>query len=129
MRVPPGVVLGLLLVACTSVRTVQPSELSASHAPSRVWVTRADSTTLVLDSARVVGDSVVGVANGIVQRVALSDAGTLKAREPSAARTAALALGLAGAYAGLMVYVMDQSNGDIQSCCANPPNPGCCLPR
>ena len=110
MRLPLQIVpVGALFVACTTVRPVQPAELSPPHAPTRVWVTGANHSTVVLDSARVSGDSLVGSVNGQAQRLVLSEATVLRAREPSEARTAALVFfGVSGAFV-LVAHFVDKS--------------------
>jgi len=111
---PVGVVL---TAACTNVRTVQPADLSPANAPTRVWVTRADRSTVVFDSANVRGDSLIGIANGQPQRVALSETTVLRAEEVSEARTLALvALGV-GAVA-MAVHLMESNNASPIVACA-----------
>ena len=45
----------LLTAACTTVRTVERAELSPPNPPTRVWVTRADHSTVVVDYPHVSG--------------------------------------------------------------------------
>jgi len=98
------VLTGALLVACTTVRAVQPADLSPSQPPTRVWVTYADHTTVVLDSARVSGDTLIGSVNGEPERIPLSAATFLRARRSSPERTAALWAALSvGALAAVAV--------------------------
>jgi hypothetical protein len=130
MRFPlRSIPIGLLLVACSTVRTVQPTELRPPQAPTRVWVTRADRSTVVFDSARVSADSLIGVVNGSLAHLALSEATELRAREPSEARTAALALSVGGVAGALVLYMAEtQSGGGEPPCCPDGINPGCCRP-
>ncbi len=53
-----------LACACTTLRPVQPDQLTSRHLPARVWVIRADQSVAVFDSAHVEGDSLVGMVNG-----------------------------------------------------------------
>jgi hypothetical protein len=93
MRSPLQIVpVGALLVACTTVRPVQPADLRAPNPPARVWVTHADHTTVVLDSARLSGDTLIGLVDGQPQRLPLSEATVLRARGPADARTEGLVL-------------------------------------
>jgi hypothetical protein len=106
MRLPlPALSVGALLTAaCTSLRPIQPSELTP-EVPTRVWVTRADHSTVVFDSAHVSGDTLVGIVNGQPQRLVLSEVTVLRARGPSGDRTAALVFfGVGGPTAVLIAY-------------------------
>jgi hypothetical protein len=97
------------LAGCTTFHTVQPAELSPPNPPARIRVTRADHTTVVLDSARVSADSLIGMVNGQPQRLPLSEATVLRVREPAPERTAGLVfLGASGVLA-LAVYLVDKA--------------------
>jgi hypothetical protein len=72
---------------------VEPADLSPPHPLTRVWVTRADHATVVFDFARVSADSLIGIVNGTPQRLPLSEAIVLRAREAVPDRTAALVFG------------------------------------
>ena len=61
-----------MTAACTSVHTVAPADLSSPNPLTRVWVTRADRTTVVFDFARVSADSLVGFVDGQPERLRLS---------------------------------------------------------
>jgi hypothetical protein len=80
----------LLTAACTTIHTVEPADLSPPNPLTRVWVTRADHTTVVFDDARVSADSLIGMVNGQPQRLPLSEAMALRVREPAPDRTAKL---------------------------------------
>jgi hypothetical protein len=108
----------LLTVACTTIHTVQPADLSRPNPPARIRVTRADHTTAVFDSARVSADTLIGMVNGQPQRLPLSEATVLRVREPAPDRTAGLVfLGASGVLA-LTVYLLR----------TRPPSPVCPLP-
>lgn len=51
------------LSACTSwqVQSASPEQVLAEHRPAQVQVTRADSTTLVLNQPHIVGDTLYGI--------------------------------------------------------------------
>jgi hypothetical protein len=99
----------LLTAACTSVRTVQSADLSPPNPLTRVWVTRADHTTVVFDSARVSADSLIGLVDGQPQRLRLSEETVLRVREPAPDRTAGLVfLGASGVLA-LAVHLVDHN--------------------
>jgi len=80
----------LLTAACTAIRTVEPAELSPPNPPSRVWVTRADHSTAVVDAPRVSADTLIGMVNGWPERLPLSAVTVLRVRERSPDRTAGL---------------------------------------
>jgi hypothetical protein len=103
---PLPLLIAVIIPGCTAVRQVQPAELAPPHPPTRVWMTRPDHSTIVFDSARASGDSLVGVVNGAPERLPLSDATVLRAREPSTARTGALMLSLGGAAAVVTLYAV-----------------------
>jgi hypothetical protein len=115
-----------ITAACTTLRPVQPDRLTPPHSPTRVWVTRADQSVAVFDSARVEGDSLVGIVNGKTERLPLAGA-TIQTRQLSPGRTAALAGVVAGVGAVALVEV-ENRNG--QGLCVNGVlihdiNPGC----
>jgi len=88
---------------------VERADLSPPNALTRMWVTRADHTTVVLDSARVSADTLIGLVDGQPQRLPLSEATALRIREPSPDRTAGLVfLGAVGVLT-LAVYLVDKT--------------------
>ena len=99
----------LVTAACTSVHTVAPADLSSPNPLTRVWVTRADHTTVVFDFARVSADSLVGFVDGQPERLRLSEATVLRAREPAPNRTAGLVFLGAGGVLALAVYLVDKT--------------------
>jgi hypothetical protein len=106
----------LLTAACTAIHTVEPADLSPPNPPTRVWVTRADHTTVVFDSARVGADSLIGVVNGEPERLPLSEVPVLRVREAAPDRTAGLVfLGAAGVLA-LAVYLVDTQSTGPHAC-------------
>jgi hypothetical protein len=106
---PAGAGAWLLLTAgCTTLHTVQPADLSAPNPPARIWVTRADHSTVVFNDLRVSGDSLIGMVNGNSERLPLSEAMVLRVREPAPDRTAKLVfLGVAGTAALALHFVFD----------------------
>jgi hypothetical protein len=99
----------VLTAACTTLHTVQPADLSPPNPPTRVWATRADHATVVVDYPRVSADSLIGMVSGWPERLPLSDATVLRVREPAPDRTAGLVfLGATGVLA-LAVYLVDKT--------------------
>jgi hypothetical protein len=97
-----------VFAACTAVREVQPSELSRTHAPTRVWATLPNHAVLMLDSAFVQGDTLIGKVDGAWQRLPLANGETLHAREPSHSRTLALVALTTGVTAAASWYLLKQ---------------------
>ena len=98
-----------LLAACTTVRTVERAELSPPNPLTRVLVTRADHSTVVVDYPRVSADSLIGVVSGWPERLPLSEVALLRVREPSPERTAGLVfVGAAGVLA-FALYLVDKT--------------------
>ena len=130
----PGRILSLsaLLASCTTVRAVQPAELSPPHTPARVWVTRSDQSTVVFDSAQIHGGVLVGLVNGAPENLPVSETTVLRAREHSEARTAAVVLGVTAAAAGAVMYLAFTQPGSPgpSVCQADCPSgdPKCCGP-
>jgi hypothetical protein len=82
---PVGTGAWLLLTAgCTAMRAVDRADLSPPNPPTRVWVTRADHSTVVVDYPRVSADSLIGMVSGWPERLPLSEFG-----RPSSPRTVA----------------------------------------
>jgi hypothetical protein len=114
----------LLTAACTDLQTVQPADLSPPHPPARVWVTRADHSTVIFNDPRVSGDSLIGVVNGQPQRLRLSETTALRVREPAPDLTAELVLsGVAGA---ALVYFLNQRPHPQGPCVDIVPSCLCC---
>ena len=82
--------------ACTSVRQVQPAVLSAENAPAVVWVTDTSNTITPIANPVIRRDTLRGTLNGGRVKIPMTQIRTLQARVPNHARTAALAITLAG---------------------------------
>jgi len=117
----------LLTAGCTEMRTVERDELSPPSPQTRVWVTRADHTTLVVDSARVSADTLVGIVDGEPQRLPLAETAALRIPEPAPDRTAGLVfLGASGVLALAVHFV---ARGNPINCYEYAvPGHECCVP-
>jgi hypothetical protein len=92
------------VAACTTLRPLPASQVNATSEP-RLWVTRADHSTIVLEEASVHGDTLSGVVHGEAHRVALSDAIAIRTRHPAPVRTAVV-VALSGAFLlGGVIYM------------------------
>jgi hypothetical protein len=102
----------ILVAACTTARVIQPARLSRPHAPARVTVTSAERSPVVFDSVHVISDSLMGFVNGAPQRIPLSDATVIRARQVSQVRTAALAVAVTGTLMAASLFVAEHAWGD-----------------
>ncbi|HUL49655.1 MAG TPA: hypothetical protein VLT79_06575 [Gemmatimonadales bacterium] len=111
------VVLAVGCVACHSLRPVSPTQLNPEHSYNRVWVTGADQSVVSLEDPEVAHDTLTGIVNGEPERIALDDVVTILARQPDAAKTAAVALIAGGAtLAGLWYMEHRPDVGDAGVC-------------
>ena len=121
---------GFLLAACTTVRLVHVGDLEPPHRPTRVWVTRSDRSIVALDSAQVVGDTLIGTMRGKVERLAVSEVSSLRAREPSDLRTGELILAVVvGASAAVTDLAFRQTGPQTHGCpylCLTGASSPCC---
>ncbi len=106
----------MAIAACHTLRPLPSTQLNTNSEP-RLWVTRADHSTLVLDEPRVQGDTLSGVIHGEARRLPLSDAIAIRARRPAPVRTAVV-VALSGAFLlGGMIYMEHRPDvGDAQTC-------------
>ena len=119
VRLVPGV---LILTGCHTMRPVQPAQLNVNgiqaDPPARVWVTRADHSVLVLDSPRLNGDTLTGIAYGEPLSVPLSQMTALRTEAVAPLKIVALAT-LTGAVLFSGLWYM-QHRPDV-----NPDTPFC----
>lgn len=107
-RARPLLLLVIYLLGCTSwqVQQVAPPQLIAERQPSRVRVTRADQSRVVLRDPTIVGDALVGALDSAKavweSRVALSEVQRIEVQHGDAGRT----IGLAVLAAGLVVFAL-----------------------
>ena len=113
--------LGTLLVvttltACTSwrVQSVSPEQLLIDERPNVVRVQRADRSRVVLNSPKLVSDSLLGTTRGQRTAVPLADITQIALRRGNALKTTGLILGIpATAFAVvLVVYLSCDSCND-----------------
>lgn len=102
----------LYLTACTSwhVGTPTPAQFIEREHPAQVRVTRADGSTVLLDSPVVRGDSLVGQLAGTPTvadsargaGLPLGDVASVAIREPSAGKTILLTAGIVVGVFGIL---------------------------
>lgn len=97
--------------ACHTIRSVPANQLTTGRTPQRVWVTRGDQSTVVVDLPEVFGDTLTGMMFGEPQSIPLSDAKVIRARRAAPGRTIALALLASAVTLGGVAYM--QSRPDV----------------
>ena len=95
----------LLTAACHSMSVVRPAQLTSANAPSRVWLTRADHSTVVMESPQLVSDTLRGLIDGMPQRIPLAQTTLMRVRHPAPLRTAAVVLVASGAGLAALMYL------------------------
>ena len=102
------------LSACTSwtIQSASPQQVLAEHQPEKVRVTRADSTTVVLNQPEIAGDTLYGMgqsqaSGGHADRsgVALADVKSVAIRKGDATKTVLLGVGSAAVGVGTLYLI------------------------
>jgi hypothetical protein len=97
------------VVACTTVRRVQPAQFFATNSPDVVWVTYTNGTIVPVAQPEIAGDTLRGMRQGTRERVALplDQVRSVRAKMPNVAKTALLAttLGVASVSAVYFMWV------------------------
>ena len=124
LKAIPAVAL-LVTAACHTLGRVGPNALTSSPRPERVWVTRADSSTVVLQDPVLRGDTITGLLYGEPERVQLSDARAIRVRRSDPVRTAVV-VAISGVAAGEWLWRMEHRDdvGDAQVCTNGVLDPG-----
>jgi hypothetical protein len=107
------IVLGTSLVACTSwrVQDMPPAELFQHKQPSRLQVSRADSSKVVIDHPRLAGDSLFGETRGNSIAIPLADVQGVAVRKGDTGNTVGLIVGVTGALFILSAIAMEDCCG------------------
>ena len=109
IRIKKLVALALLLTmtACTSMQPVaQPREFVATRQPAVVWLSKATEPNMfVLDSPKLVGDSIVGFIEGEYAEIPIMQIRSMQAKQYSRGRTTAFALGTAAVALGAFLLI------------------------
>jgi hypothetical protein len=95
----------------------------------RVWVTRADHSTVVVFSPELQADTLEGFIFGEYQRMPMSEALAIQERRQAPAKTAALILGATAVILAGVIYQGNRSYvGNSQTCTTGLPddNPIAC---
>lgn len=110
-------ILGLAALAasgCYTMRVVTLDDLAGDRV-GRVWVTRADQSTVVVHDAQMFRGKLAGFVEGKYQEMPPTDVGQLQVRKLAAGRTLAL-LG-AGALTATVVAVLISGGEDFYDPC------------
>jgi hypothetical protein len=97
-------VFGLLCSACYTLHPLPSGDVQVLQPRDRLWVTRADHSTVAISAPQLMGDTVFGMVNGVREHFLLSDTVRVGTRELAPARTAAVVLASA-AGVGAFVYL------------------------
>jgi hypothetical protein len=123
--------IAILASACHTMRPLERSQLRANPDLQRVWVTRSDRSTVIVDRPELVGDTIEGQVAGRQERIPLSDVTTMQTRVVSGSKTRNLVLAIAtvGA-AGTVALLNAKSSQPKNGLCfvaADLPLVNCCL--
>jgi hypothetical protein len=123
--------VAVVLSACYSMRPLERSQLRANPDLQRVWVTRTDRSTVIVEHPAVVGDTLEGRVGGQHERIPLSDVTTMRTRALSGSRTRNLVLAIVAVGAGGTVALLNTKNNQPKSglCFVSSDEPliNCCL--
>lgn len=113
-RGPIAYALLCSLAACTTWHVeegVSPLLLIATEHPSRLRVTRSDSSQIVLENPQIAGSDTLVGQDGARSRVAVSDVSQLATQHVSTGKTVGLVLGLSAVAAIVIAVESLCSNG------------------
>lgn len=97
------------LTACTTLQPVAtPQQFIPVARPNRIWVTRADSSKLLVEAPRLLGDTLVGWVAGRYEEIPLPEARWVSVRQPAPRRTMLL-VGAMVAVGAFMISVLASS--------------------
>ncbi|HEV8400137.1 MAG TPA: hypothetical protein VGQ18_09905 [Gemmatimonadales bacterium] len=121
-------VLSVLLTACSTLRPVAaPQQFIPTAQPTRIWVTQADNSTLMLEAPRLLGDTLVGFVGGRYQEMLLPQVRWMGVRQPAPRRTTVLVAGLVFVGAGLIAMLASSGPGGGPMGGEDPSNPSSLL--
>ncbi len=116
------------LTGCTTLRPVAaPQQFIPVEQPTQIWLTRPDSTKLLIEGPRFVNDTLVGFVRGEYREFAPGDLREVRVRQPAPRRTAFL-VGTAVALGAVLISVLASSGpggGGYQN--EDPSNPSSSL--
>jgi hypothetical protein len=116
IRFAAGLACLTAIAGCHTLRPVAAAQVKTTSEP-RLWVTRADHSTIVLDDPRVHGDTPSGVSRGEARRVALLHAIAIRARRSAPVRTAVVVVASGAFLLGGIIYMEHIPDvGDATTC-------------
>ena len=126
-----GGVLALVAgLGCHRMQPVAINQLTAATTVERVWITRRDQVTLILDRPRVNGDTLTGFVLGEYREMPVADVATIQERHAARGRTWALVAGSVVVLVAGVTYMGNRQDvGNAQTCYGglpeDPPIPCC----
>jgi hypothetical protein len=102
-----GAFLVFQMGACSSwrVEQVSPAQLMSEKSPQKVRISRASQAPLVLATPTIVGDSLMGVAEGQTRGVPLTEITAIATRHGDALKSVLLGVAIAGSALGIAAAV------------------------
>jgi hypothetical protein len=108
------------VVACTSVRRVQPAEFIPKNSPEVVWVTYTNSTVVPVAQPEIAGDTLRGMRQGTRKPVAIPLAQVrsvqAKAHDPMKTAIFLTTMGVAAVGAVYFIWVVQAGPGGGSQC-------------
>jgi hypothetical protein len=120
-------VLTLTGTACYTLKTVSLDDVLVKQ-PSKVWVTRADQSVVLLEKPQLLGDTLVGHVNGAYEEIPASQQTQVRMRTMAAGRTIAVITVAAGSVLTMAALLAGGGGGDDTpppSCQEDPTHPNC----
>lgn len=126
-----ALLVAVVLSACYSMRPLERSQLRANPDLQRIWVTRSDRSTVIVEHPEVIGDTLQGRVGGQHERIPLADVTTMRTRSLSGSKTRNLVLAIAVVGAGGTVALLNAKNNQPKNglCFISSDEPlvNCCL--
>jgi hypothetical protein len=121
MRRAACAMLIALLTGCTTLQPVaSPAHFIPAAQPNRIGVTRADSSKVLMEGPRLLGDTLVGWVAGRYEEIPLPEARWVSVRQPASRRTMLL-VGAVVAVGAVMISMV--ASGGTPTAPPNPEQP------
>lgn len=109
----------VLSAACHNMRSLPENRLNAADLPQRIWVTRADHSTIKLDAPHLTGDTLSGFVDGQYREMRLGETTAIRARERAPARTAVVVTATSVALLSAFMYLEARRDVGTAAVCLN----------
>ena len=114
------------LSSTTACKTMRPVTLEylRSAQPSRVWVTRADQSVVIVSGPQVLGDTLVGYVGQTFEEIPAAAVKQVKVRMSAPGKTVALVAGSVIGFAAFAYVLAGTGGGNMPNYCDAPENVG-----